>query len=146
MDRFPIQGVSIVLQVQGLSSQGIEGHRSSVATVGNMEPLVLLNEFSGCTGELQDAVVEGCAIQPQGSPASTLQGRASHGGASCAGGEHLPHRDQLPVSAAYLLYALLCFQVTAFGVLTLILLRRPVHLTTTSRDCTRPGNESCKAD
>mmetsp|Transcript_11430 Transcript_11430/g.29288 ORF Transcript_11430/g.29288 Transcript_11430/m.29288 type:complete len:281 (+) Transcript_11430:102-944(+) len=37
-NSLPIQGISMLIQVQGLSSDGIAGHRSSVLTLGDMVP------------------------------------------------------------------------------------------------------------
>ncbi|GLI59684.1 hypothetical protein VaNZ11_001625 [Volvox africanus] len=63
--QFPIRGLSIRLEVQGMSSGGIAGHRSSTVTVGNIEPWVsIINNFPKCDGMDTDVGNKACHVTP----------------------------------------------------------------------------------
>ncbi|KAG2494246.1 hypothetical protein HYH03_007601 [Edaphochlamys debaryana] len=61
----PIQGLSVRLEVQGMSSGGIASHRASTVTMGNMEPWYsMTNNFPGCDGMSTTKGNRACAINP----------------------------------------------------------------------------------
>lgn len=62
---FPIKGLSIRMEVQGMSSGGIPGHRASTVTIGDMEPWVsMVNTFPGCDGMDKAKGNSACTISP----------------------------------------------------------------------------------
>ncbi|KAG2434141.1 hypothetical protein HXX76_007868 [Chlamydomonas incerta] len=63
--KFPIQGLSIRMEVQGMSSGGIPSHRASTVTMGNIEPFVsMVNSFPGCDGMGTSKGNAACKISP----------------------------------------------------------------------------------
>ncbi|KXZ49588.1 hypothetical protein GPECTOR_20g444 [Gonium pectorale] len=62
---FPIRGISIRMEVQGMSSGGIPSHRASTVTIGSIEPWPAMpNSFPACDGMGTDKGNAACAIVP----------------------------------------------------------------------------------
>ncbi|KAG2434140.1 hypothetical protein HXX76_007867 [Chlamydomonas incerta] len=63
--KFPIQGISVRMEVQGMSSGGIPSHRASTVTIGNIEPWAsMVNSFPGCDGMGTSKGNAACKISP----------------------------------------------------------------------------------
>ncbi|KXZ41091.1 hypothetical protein GPECTOR_814g43 [Gonium pectorale] len=62
---FPIRGISVRLEVQGMSSGGIPSHRASTVTIGSIEPWPAMpNSFPACDGMDTDKGNGACIIYP----------------------------------------------------------------------------------
>ncbi|KAG2494245.1 hypothetical protein HYH03_007600 [Edaphochlamys debaryana] len=62
---FPIQGLSVRMEVQGMSSGGIPSHRASTVTIGSIEPWAsMVNSFPGCDGMSTTKGNRACMVVP----------------------------------------------------------------------------------